>query len=163
MKKTKGIWLGAFISTCRERETTSVESYSSWSWLFPVCWNSGGEGRGQERTERKRDDLWALGEGEPHEYPSLSRGERRARGKKGLDGGVWGEEERELTERLTTSSILGLFWVCVYVCMCLYSKCGAVRVRQVLLFECSTLAVWAESCTIGRVEQEWLFQTKFWG
>lgn len=51
--------------------------------------------------------------------------------------------ERELTERLTTSSILGLFWVYTYIymyaCKCLHSKCGAVRAS--LLSAHGTVAV----------------------
>lgn len=96
----------------------------------------GGRGRGHERREKKRDDLWALGEGEPHEYPSLSGREGREREKKGLDGGVRGAEGEvpngAPNHILHLRVILG---VCMYVCMCakcLQGKCGAVRVSHVL-------------------------------
>lgn len=48
------------------------------------------------------------------------------------------QREKGLTERLTTSSILGVILgvYIVYVCMCVYkclqSECGAVRVSRVL-------------------------------
>lgn len=74
--------------------------------------------RAREERKKKRDDLWALGEGEPHEYPSLSGREGREREKKGLDGGVWGAKGEgpngAPNHILHLRVILG---VCMYVCM----------------------------------------------
>lgn len=89
----------------------------------PAETKEGGRGRGQERKrEKKRDDLWALGEGEPHGYPSLSGREGREREKKGLDGGVRGAEgegpNRAPNHILHLRVILG-----VYVCV--HSVCKA--------------------------------------
>ncbi len=81
-----------------------------------------------------RDDLWALGEGEPHEYPSLSGRGGREREKKGLDGGVWGAEGEgpngAPNHILHLRVILGVYILYIYmhVCKCLHSKCGTMRV-----------------------------------
>lgn len=130
-----------------QRMWTTNVCDSSWFSLFSslLKQKQGGEGREGAREEEKRDDLWALGEGEPHEYPSLSGGERE---KRGLDGGVRGAEGEGANGApnhiLHLRVILGLY-ICIYICicMCLHSKCGAVRVSQVCIWYC-TVAVWAK-------------------
>lgn len=86
-------------------------------------------GEGVRGRERKRDDLWALGKGEPHEYPSLSGREGRARKRKGLDGGAWGAEGERANEApnhiLHLRVILG-----AYICMCVYVTVCIVNVGQ---------------------------------
>lgn len=119
--KDKEFWLGPVIWMCINEKKVNHQCsffcwrYTSWFALFLLCWNK--RGRDGERTDRKRNDLWAQGEGEPQEYFSLSGGKREERGRRKDKMKECGEQrERELTEHLTTSSILVFFWGgCIYV------------------------------------------------
>lgn len=83
----------------------------------------------REKKKKKSDDLWALGEGEPHEYPSLSGREGREREKKELDGGVWGAEGERPNG--APNHILHL-WVILGLCVRIYIyMCVCVSVQQI--------------------------------
>lgn len=125
------------------------------------------KGGGEKR--KKRDDLWALGEGEPQGYPSLSGREGGEREKKGLDGGVQGAEGEgpngAPNHVLHLEVILGVYvrvckvsakqmWgsegksgtlVCTLYSSCVRKNCGSIGgfMRKIQLPEwCLSMFVW---------------------
>lgn len=131
------------------------------------------ETKRREEERKKRDDLWALGEGEPHGYPSLSGREGGEREKKGLDGGVRGAEGEgpngAPNHVLHLKVILGVYvcvckvsakqmWgsegksgtlVCTQYSSCVRKNCGSIGgfVRKIQLPEwCFSMFVWMCVC-----------------